>query len=97
MCVSATLGESIVFPTLGASNGYWQVEIDDVDTDKTAFASDHGLIRFTWMRFELKNATGTFQRDMYEMFAPVKWQAALIFRDDIVNFSRKPEKYITHM
>lgn len=34
---------------------------------------------------------------MNEVLAPVKWQIALVFRDDIVSFSKTPEKYIDHV
>lgn len=40
--------------TIDTSSGYWQVDIDERDPDKTAFPSHHGPYRLIRMRFELK-------------------------------------------
>lgn len=95
-CIDS-LGESTVFSTLDANSGYWKVEIDDRDKDKTAFTSHHGLYRFTRMPFGLKNAPATFQRAMDVIVAPVRWQTALVYLDDIVIFFRTLEEHITHV
>lgn len=41
-CIDS-LGDATVFSTLDANSGYWQVEIEESDRDKTAFTSHHGL------------------------------------------------------
>lgn len=50
------LGKATVFFKLDASGGYWQVEIDKHDRDKTAFTSHHGHYRFIHTPFGLYNA-----------------------------------------
>ena len=53
-----------VFTTLDLASGYWQVEVDIADREKTAFTTRHGLFEFQVMPFGLCNAPGTFQRLM---------------------------------
>lgn len=58
------IGEAAVFPTLDRNSGYWDVEIENEDWDKTAYASIHGLYRFVRMPIVSRNALSSFQRTM---------------------------------
>lgn len=51
-----SLGELTGFSTADASSGYWQIDIDERDPDKTAFTSNHGLHRLTGKRSGLQIA-----------------------------------------
>ena len=59
-----TLAGSKWFSTLDLISGYWQVEVDQKDREKTAFTTPEGLFEFNVMPFGLCNAPATLQRLM---------------------------------
>lgn len=78
------LKDATMFSTLDANRGYWQVEIEEKDRDKTDFASRHGLYRFESVKFVHNNAPETFQ-DILDLISPTdKWQYALVYLEDSV-------------
>ena len=54
-----TLAGSKWFSTLDLASGYWQVEMDPADREKTAFITPFGLHQFRVMPFGLTNAPST--------------------------------------
>ena len=58
----STMAGSKWFSTLDLISGYWQVEMQPEDQEKTAFCTTEGLFKFTVMPFGLCNAPATFQR-----------------------------------
>ncbi|MCG8046017.1 MAG: RNase H-like domain-containing protein, partial [Candidatus Thiodiazotropha endolucinida] len=72
------------FSSLDMNSGYWQVEVDGSDREKTAFNSRRGLFEFKVMPFGLCNAPATFERLMETVLAGLHWQICLIYLDDII-------------
>ena len=70
-CIDS-LSHATFFTTLDCNSGYQQVEIAEVERDKTTFASHSGLYRFLSMPFSLKNAPATFQRAVDIILSRVK-------------------------
>jgi hypothetical protein len=58
--------------------GFWQIELLEQNTQKTAFIGDGGLYEFIVMPFGLSNATATFQRYMDMVLAGLKWASLLV-------------------
>ncbi len=89
--------ESTIFSTLDLASGYWQVEMDPEDREKTAFISEQGLFEFNVMPFGLCNAPATFQRLMDAVLAGLKWTCCLVYLDDIIIFSKTFDEHLEHL
>ncbi|MCG8048186.1 MAG: reverse transcriptase family protein, partial [Candidatus Thiodiazotropha endolucinida] len=72
------------FSCLDLSAGYWQVEVEPDDKQKTAFVTRQGLFEFNVMPMGLCNAPATFERLMETVLSGLHWQICLIYLDDII-------------
>ena len=61
------------YTSMDLASGYWQIEIEEKDKEKTAFICSMGLFEFNVMPFGLCNAPATFQRMMDEVTADLDW------------------------
>ena len=95
-CLEA-LQESKWFSTLNVQSGYWQIEMDLKDREKTAFASMSGLFQFKVMPFGLTNAPSTFERLMDKVFKGLNPEICLIYLDDIIVKGATFEQHIENL
>ena len=92
-----SLAGSTYFTTLDLASGYWQVEIEEQDKEKTAFSTPNGHFEFNVMPFGLTNAPATFQRLMECVLAGLTGSQCLIYLDDIVIFSKDFTEHIERL
>ena len=85
------------FSTLDLKSGYWQVEMDEKDKEKTAFSIGSGLWQFTVMPFGLSNAPATFERLMEQVLAGLPFNTALIYLDDVLVAGRTFPDHISNL
>ncbi|UYV65614.1 hypothetical protein LAZ67_3004865, partial [Cordylochernes scorpioides] len=85
--VMDTLQGSTHFSAIDLRTGYWQVEVEERDKEKTAFTTAHGLYEFNVMPFGLCNAPATFERNMENMLGNLRWQICLCYLDDVIIYS----------
>jgi hypothetical protein len=91
------LAHSQYFSTLDLTSGFWQVAMNAIDQEKTAFSTKFGTYEFTVMPFGLMNAPATFQRLMDNVFYDITWKFALVYMDDIIIYSKTLEDHCEHL
>lgn len=91
-----SLGGALMFSTLDAIYGNGPVETEDVDSEKAAFKSHHGLNWFFCKPFRLCSASKTFQRIMDVILSTSKMEIRLIkFGRRQHLFTNRGQKYWT--
>ncbi|UYV71143.1 hypothetical protein LAZ67_8001868, partial [Cordylochernes scorpioides] len=82
------------YSSMDLCSGYWQIEVDEADREKTAFITPDGLYEFLVMPFGLCNAPATFERMMDKILKGLKWTMALCYLDDIVVYSKSFNEHL---
>ena len=91
------LAGSKYFSTLDLASGYWQVEVEEADREKTAFSTRDGHYEFNVMPFGLTNAPATFQRLMQCVLSGLTYEQCLIYLDDIVVFGGSFQQHLERL
>ena len=92
-----TLARAKWFTTLDLISGYWQVEVNPVDREKTAFCTPEGLFEFKIMPFGLCNAPATFQRLMDSILAGLQWSRCLVYLDDVIIVGKTFDEHLQNL
>src|SRR5207247_2014439 len=95
-CLDA-LSEGKYFSTFDLRSGYFQVEMEERDREKTSFVTRGGLYQFKVMPFGVTNGPATFQRLMDLTLAGLNYQVCLVYLDDIVLMSRTVPEHLDRL
>ncbi|KAF8754368.1 hypothetical protein RHS01_06390 [Rhizoctonia solani] len=93
----AKLRHAKIFTKLDLRWGYNNVRIKEGDEWKTAFRTKYGLFEYLVMPFGLTNAPAAFQHFMNDLFRDLIDVTVVIYLDDILIFSEKPEDHPAHV
>ena len=91
------LGKARYFTTLDLASGYWQIELEPQDREKTAFTCFAGLYEFNVLPFGLASAPSAFQRLMEVTLAGLQWKSALVYIDDVIIYSTTFDQHLKHL
>ncbi|QRW20752.1 Retrotransposable element Tf2 protein [Rhizoctonia solani] len=86
-----------LFTKLDLHWGYNNVQIKEDDEWKTAFRTKYGLFEYLVMPFGLTNALAAFQHFMNNLFWDLIDITVVIYLDNILIFSEKPEEHPSHV
>lgn len=81
------------FSVLDLKSGYYQIEMEESDKNKTAFVCLVGFWEFNHMPQGVTNAPSTFQRLMEKCMSDLNLKKALIFIDDLIVFAPTLEEH----
>ena len=72
------------FSAIDLASGYWQVEMEPRDIQKTAFITKRGLFEWNVMPYGLCNAPATFERLMERVLRGHLGKRCLVYLDDVI-------------
>ncbi|RVW29309.1 Retrovirus-related Pol polyprotein from transposon 17.6 [Vitis vinifera] len=78
-------------------SGYFQIEIDVEDQEKTTFTCPFGTYAYRRMPFGLCNAPATFQRCMLSIFSDMVERIMEVFMDDITIYGGTFEECLVNL
>lgn len=84
--VFSVLTGSKWFSVLDLKSGYYQIEMEEADKEKTAFVCPLGFYQFNRMLQGVTNAPSTFQRLMECCMGELNLKEVLVFIDDLIIF-----------
>lgn len=90
-------GEATVFSKFGIVSGYWQIDIINFETNKTAFIPYHASHRFIRMLFAQSSVHSPFQGTMEVTFSSIKWQLFIVYIINAVVFSKMQRHHTDHV
>lgn len=90
------VGDGTVLSKVDLSKGFYQVEVDEEDRDKTCFICPFGKFRFRRMPFGLTNAPAVFQRLMDEVLVDCV-EFSKVYIDDILVVSKDWNEHLCHL
>lgn len=86
-----------VFSCIDLKSGYYQIEMEEADKEKTAFISHRSLFEFNRLPFGLASAPPVFQNLIQNVIGSAQNVYAIAYLDDIIIYSKTHEEHIEHL
>jgi len=93
----ALLAKAKFFTSVDVMSSFWQLQLDPVTAEKTAFITHVGLFQFKRLPMGLKFSTNTFQRVLEYVLAGINGVHSLSYVDDVLIFSETFEAHVGHV
>lgn len=91
------LGSATIYTKLDLKDAYHRMRIREGDEWKTAFRTRYGHFEYLVLPFGLVNAPATFQTYINNALAGLVDTICIVYLDDILIFSEKPEDHQQHV
>ena len=88
---------SKLFSLVDMASGYWQIELEEEDMEKTAFTTIFGLYHWKVVPFGLCSAPATYQRMVDRLLAGLLWRVCLAYLDDVIIYSKSFEDHLSRL
>lgn len=88
------LGSARRFTVVDMTSGYWQIEMDSRDREKTAFNTPSGHYHWTRMPMGLVNSAAVWQRTADVVLAGLLGKICYVYLDDIIIYSNSLEEHL---
>ncbi|GFT50438.1 retrovirus-related Pol polyprotein from transposon 297 [Trichonephila clavipes] len=85
------------FSSMDLRSGYWQIEIDEADREKTAFITPKAYTSLKSCRLVSVMHPGDLERMMDNLLRHFKWTMCLCYLDDIIVFSETFEDHLIRL
>ncbi len=82
------------FTKMDIRSGYYNIEVEERDKEKTAFSTVFGLYEYNRMVQGCKTSAATFQRCMENVLRPLLYEGVVAFLDDVIIYSRTAEEHL---
>ncbi len=89
----SALSGSQWFSVMDLKSGYYQIEMEESDKQKTAFVCPLGFWEWNRMPQGITNAPSTFQRLIEKCMGDMHLREVLVFLDDLIVFSKSLEEH----
>ena len=86
-----------VFSCIDLKSGYYQIEMEEADKEKTAFITHRSLFEFNRLPFGLASAPPIFQHLIQNVIGSAQNVYAIAYLDYIIVYSKTYEEHLTHL
>lgn len=90
-------GKAWVFSKLGVKTGFYQIQVESEDREKTAFTTRNDQYEYKAMGKGLCSVPATFRTLMSSIFTEVKDGILVACLDDILIYSKEETKHMGHL